>query len=102
MNRPLHANLMLKKRVTTRLLVTTAVAGLFAFVPIVEGNYPFANVSKVNAHSTTASQIFGDAAPQEDDQLLTEQSHSLARKTITVESANIKPYPHTHTLTGVT
>ena len=32
MNRPLHANLMLKKRVTARLLVTTAVAGLFAFV----------------------------------------------------------------------
>ncbi len=72
MNRPLHANLMLKKRVTTRLLVTTAVAGLFAFVPMIEGNLPVANVSKANAQSTTASQIFGDAAPQEDDQLLLE------------------------------
>ncbi|MEO0909667.1 MAG: LptA/OstA family protein, partial [Pseudomonadota bacterium] len=72
MNRPLHANLMLKKRVTTRLLVTTAVAGLFAFVPMIEGNLPAANVSKANAQSTTASQIFGDAAPQEDDQLLLE------------------------------
>ncbi len=64
---------MSKNLLQRRLLATTAVAGLLAFVPVGhEKLAPLSAITSAKAQSIVAEQVFGDQLPSEEDQLLLE------------------------------